>query len=294
MDIFPTWALFGFGTAILSAFMMLLQERFRLNGYALAFWNKAACLIITAPFVLYHGLPDQPMFYVYLGLTAVLYAISDVIFFSAIPKSSAGAVSRLIPTAAVIGFLLWFVIDPSLFEKYAAKPAISGLIFLTLCLFAFFAFRLKKCTVTMETLRNVWFVIFAAVLGPLLTKLITFHADMKQAIYAYVFFQALMMMVLWLGYLFIRKPIPTAEFFASESWRKGMIIGSVSAGMILMKFTSYYYVDNPAYIPAIIALDSVIILLIYKLWGRKSEEDVRSGLGIVACAATLIILKGLI
>src|SRR5262245_2832052 len=132
---FPLWAVFGLTTACLSAAMMLMQERLQVNGYALAFWIKAACIMVAFPFMMMHGVPDAPQFYFYLFLSAIIYAISDVVFFSSIPKTSAGAVSRLIPTASVIGFLLWFVIDPSLFATYAAQPVISGLIFITLCLF---------------------------------------------------------------------------------------------------------------------------------------------------------------
>jgi len=289
--ILPVWAFFGIAAAVLSAVMMLLQEWQKVNGYALAFWIKAACLLVTFPFLFVYGLPSDPWFYIYLALTAVIYAISDVVFFTGITKTSAGGVSRLVPSASVLSFLIWFIIDPALLQKYAAAPEISALIFLTLCLFAFFAFRLKKCEITMQTLRTVWFVIFAAVAGPLLTKLVTFHADMKQAIYAYVFFQGLMMMALWLVFLLIRKPVPLSDFFARRTWQPGLLIGLVAAGMILTKFTSFYFVDNPAYIPAMIALDSVIILLVYRLWGKRSEGDVRSGLGIVACAIALIILK---
>jgi hypothetical protein len=143
----------------------------------------------------------------------------------------------------------------------------------------------------MQTFRDIWFVIFAATAGPILTKMTTLYADMNEARYAYVFFQALMMMVLWLVYLFIRKPVPLDTFFARSTWQRGLLIGVVASGMVLAKFTSFYYVDNPAYIPAIIALDSVIILGAYKMGGRKIEGDIVSGLGIVACAAVLIILK---
>ncbi len=290
--ILPLWALFGLGAAVLSAAMMLLQERFRVNGYAVAFWNKAATLLISFPFMITHALPLDMMFYGYLAVTAVLYAISDVVFFTSIPKSSAGAVARLVPVASVIGFLLWFAIDPSLLVKYAAKPAVSALIFLSLCLFAFFAFRLKKCEITMQTIRLVWFVIFAATVGPMLSKLMMFHGTREQAIFAGVFFQSLMMMALLLVFLFVRRPVPFSDFFARNTWQKGLMVGAAGGGGVLLKYASFYYVDNPAYIPAIIALDSVIILVIYKFTGRKIEGDIISGLGIVLCAAALIILKG--
>ena len=287
----PLWSLFFFFFSFFSAGMMLLQERLRVNPYALSFWIKMACVIVTAPFVVIHGAPTDPLFYFYLALTAIIYAISDVVFFSGISKTNAGAVARLVPSASVLSFLLWFAVDPALLDKYLASPVIAALIFLTLCLFSFFAFRLKKCTVTMQTFRAVWFVIFAATAGPMLTKMITLYADMTQAVYAYVFFQGLMMMALWLVYLVIRKPVPLDVFFAWETCRKGMLVGLASAAMILTKFTSFYFVDNPAYIPAMIALDSVIILAFYKLTGRRVEGDIVSGLGLVACAAALIILK---
>lgn len=285
------WAIFGLATAIFSAAMMLMQEHYKVNGYALPFWIKVACVLVSIPFMLMNGIPAHPLFYFYLGLSAVLYAISDVVFFSAIPKTSAGSVSRLVPSAGVIGFLLWFLIDPELFFKYMESPFIAGGIFITLCLFAFFAFRLKKCNVSMRTLRDVWFVIFAATSGPILTKMITYYADMEQARYAYICFQSLMMMSLWMVYMYLRRPVPFSVFFARGTWQKGLMIGVVAAGMLLTKFTSYYYVDNPAYIPAMIALDAVIILFYYKMRGMKIEGDVLSGLGIVGCAVSLIILK---
>ena len=160
--IIPLWAVFGLITAIFSAAMMLMQEHYKVNGYALAFWIKVACVLVSLPFVFLNGVPDNPLFYFYLALSAVLYAISDVYFFSAIPKSSAGSVSRLVPSAGVIGFLLWFIIDPDLFFTYMESPLVSGLIFVTLCLFAFFAFKLKKCTVTMQFnkfIKNIFYVI---------------------------------------------------------------------------------------------------------------------------------------
>ena len=289
--IIPIWAVFGLATAFFSAVMMLMQEHYKVNGYALPFWIKVACVIVSVPFMMMNGIPAHPMFYFYLGLSAIIYAISDVVFFSAIPKTSAGSVSRLVPSAGVIGFLLWFLIDPALLDKYMQVPVVAGLILTTLCLFAFFAFRLKKCHVTMQTLRDVWFVIFAATTGPILTKMITLYADMEQARYAYIFFQSLMMMTLWVVFMAIRRPVPFSTFFARATWQRGLMIGLVAAVMLLTKFTSYYYVDTPAYIPAMIALDAVIILFYYKMKGKKIEGDVASGLGIVACAAALIILK---
>lgn len=289
--ILPAWAVFGMMAAALSALMMLLQERFRVDGFALAFWNKVACALVTLPFIIINGLPGNPLFYVFLGLGAVMYAVSDVVFFRAIPRVGAGMVSRILPGAVILSFLLWFAVKPELIDKYLQTPLYSALIFLTLCLSSWFAAHLRKCAVSMQAVRAIWFVIFAATVGPLLAKTVTTYADVGQGPYAYVFIEALMMMTLWAAFFAVRRPIPAAVMFSRHSIGCGLAIGCVMAGMVLLNVLAFYYVDNPAYIPAIKFLDSFIILAAYAATGRKSEGNVWSGIGIVACAAALIILK---
>ena len=289
--IIPLWAVFGLIAAVLSSAMLLTQEKFRVNGYVLAFWIKAVSVCVTAPFVLLNGAPADPLFYIYLLCTAVIYAISDVIFFNGITKTDAGAVSRLIPAAAVSGFLIWFIIQPDLFAVYAARPVISIGIFLTLCGFALCAFRLKKCNLTRKTVQAIWFVLVAATIGPLFTKLTTFHAEREIGLYSYMFFQSAMMMGLWVLFLAVRKPISMTQFFERKALIQSMMIGGISAAIVLMKLSAFYVVDNPAYIAALITLDSVLILFVYKLWGKKTHADLKAGLGLVLCVAVLIVLR---
>ncbi|MBX2833438.1 MAG: hypothetical protein KTR28_00540 [Micavibrio sp.] len=71
----------------------------------------------------------------------------------------------------------------------------------------------------------------------------------------------------------------------------GLTVGLVATGIQLTKFVSIYYVDNSAYIPEMIALDSVIILLFYNLRSKPIEGDIWSGLSIVACAVALYLDK---
>ncbi|MEM7679835.1 MAG: hypothetical protein AAF182_02395 [Pseudomonadota bacterium] len=288
-EILPPWALFGLTAAALSACVLLLQERLKVNGYALAFWNKIACVAITAPFVFTFGFPENPTFYLFLSFGAVLWAISDIVLFTGIANVGAGAVSRLLPSSSILSFLLWFMIDPQLFHKYSAKPIIFGLIFLVLCAFSYCAFRMKKCEISMRAVRAIWFVIFAAVVGSLNAKFITTQANIDQGPYAYVFVEGLMMIALWALYLVIRKPVPLSTYI--NAWRDGLTIGFFTAMTVLMSVTAFFYVDNPAYIPAIKALDAVIILFIYRLWQQKAQGDLKAGLGIVACAVALIVLK---
>jgi len=288
---FPLWAAFGLTSASLSAVMMLFQERLKIDGFAIAFWNKIACIVFMLPIALYFGLPGSPMFYALVAGQAILWVISDVIFFNAIPKVGAGVVSRILPVSVIISFCLWFLFEPSLLGKYLEMPVRSGLVFATLCASVYFATRLKNCPVSWKALRLIWFVVFAAVIGPIGFKLITQHTNIQQGPFSYVACEAMIMVAYWLVWYFIRRPVPHNVLFSTAAVKGGFLIGSVSSLMAASNFAAIFYVDNPALIPAIKFTDTMIILIVYKLTGREEKADVISGLGIVLCAAIIIILK---
>jgi len=100
-----------------------------------------------------------------------------------------------------------------------------------------------------------------------------------------------MMMGLWVLFLAVRKPISMTQFFERKALIQSMMIGGISAAIVLMKLSAFYVVDNPAYIAALITLDSVLILFVYKLWGKKTHADLKAGLGLVLCVAVLIVLR---
>lgn len=277
--------------ALLSAAMMLLQEKLKVEGFALAYWNKIMTALVALPLVIINGLPADPIFYAALGASCVIYAISDVIFFRAIPIVGAGIVSRILPVSVIFTFLLWFVIDPALLQKYLTTPVISGLIFCVLLFWVWCATHLKKCEVTMAAVKVVWFVVVAAIIGGPLTKIAVNHAGIATGPYAYTFVGAVIMLALWTVYYALRRPIPMNVLFSRHTCLGGMLIGCVSACAVISSIFAYYYVDNPGYIPAVRYLDSVVILGFYALIGRKSEGNLKAGLGLVACAATLIVLK---
>jgi len=289
--IFPAWAAYGTINAALSASNMLMQEKYKVNGFALAWWNKVACVILMTPFVIYTGFPHEIMFYVYLCFSSVLFAISDVYYFSGITKAGAGAVSRILPSSVIVSFILWFIIDPSSFHSYLQKPVIAALIFAVLCLWVYFATHLRKCAVSMHAARTVWFVIFAAMIGPLIAKEVTNTTDMTHYVFGYTFVQAVMMIVVWSFFFNMRKPVTSAVLLSRHSVRYGLTIGSVGAINVCLSVMAINSADNPAYASAVANLSSFFVLLGYAMTGRKNDGNVVAGISMVICAVALIILK---
>lgn len=289
--VFPHWALFGLCSAFLGAVQMLLQEKYKVDGFAAAYWNKIICVAVMAPPVIYYGLPPNAPFYIMMAASASMWAISDVVFFRGISTSGAGTVSRILPASVIFSFLLWFAVEPSAFGNYLKAPYIAALIFIVLCSWVYFATHLRKCPVSMKAARAMWFVIFASIIGPLLAKKITNAVDIEQGLYAYTFVQSLMMIIIWTFFLFIRKPITSKILFSRHSCRYGAVLGCISAVSAIVGVLALYSVDNPAYLSAVGYLNSIIILLAYALTGRKNDGNVVAGIGMVICAAALIILK---
>jgi hypothetical protein len=289
--IIPLWAVFGLLSATLSAGVMLGQERFKLDGFVMAFWIKVATVCLMLPMVVMNGVPDNPYFYMFLAAQACLWMICDVIFYNAIPKVGAGVVSRILPVSTILAFCLWFAVDHKLLSIYLETPWRSGGVFVMLCATSYFAMRMRKCSVSIEAVKLIWFVVAAAVIGPILAKLVTQNADFQQGVFAYVFFEALMMVSFWLVYYHVRKPVLKDPLFARSSAKKGLAVGVLGALTVVSSVAAIALVDNPGLISAIKLTDTIIILGVYRAIGRNDGSDVWAGLGIVACAAMVIAFK---
>lgn len=286
-----SWAIFGFVSAVLTALMMLMQEKMKIEPFALAFWCKVACVIALFPLVIIYGLPHDWLFYAWVAPTAVIFTIADVILFRHLPEIGAGVTSRVLPVTVIISFVLWFACEPSIITNYMAHPAISAMIALSMASAAFFSMRLRKCTVSMQALRLLWFVLCANVAGPLLTKAATDHAPPLQGGIAYTFIQAAMMIALWLCYLFIAKPMKPRDLLKKYDLQRGLFIGTFMAVGVTVYVMSVSYVDNPGYVSALRLVNTVLIVAAHRFMGKKDDSDLVSGFGIVASAAALVVLK---
>ena len=290
---FQLWAVFALLCAASSALVLLIPEKVKCDGFALAFWNKVAAFVFMIPLVLYMGMPTQWQFYALVAAQACLWVVSDVIFFRALPVVGAGVVSRILPVAAILTFVLWFLFEPTLLQDYLSKPVLSAVVLAALCGSVYFATRLKRDPVTLRAVRMIWFVLFAAVIGPLMYKMVTQHTTIAQGPFAFVLFEAFVMVSIWSVFYAVKKPIPSSILFSKASLRGGAMVGAAMCLVSLTKFAAMYYVDNPGLVPAVKYLDAIIVVAYYRAIGKTESADVIAGLGIVFCAAVIILAKSM-
>lgn len=289
--ILPLWSAYAFAAAFSMTAIPLIQEKFKADSFSLVFWNKIIVAIIMLPFILSIGLPQDPAFYGYCLSAAVLYTISDVIYFRAVPIIGSGMVTRLLPSAVVISFFLWFAIDPDTITPYTTPawkiPAIGGI----LALFLYSAMQVRKCAISWQGVRYLWPVIFAASTGGSLVKLTLQHASPAQGIIAFMFVQSLMMVALLGIYYQIKKPVPAAVMRSVNTLRTALIIGTVSTIPIFLKTTALRLADNPGIVLMILTTDFLWVMLVYRLIGRNEKGNLWAGIGIVTSAVLLIAVK---
>lgn len=287
----PVWVGFGLCAAVILSVTYLVQDQMKIRGFSLAFMNKLCIFSITLPVILWLGMPEDPLFYAIIFAQAILWTITDVILFDTVSKVGAGVVTRIMPLNVILTFLIWLAWDPSLVNEYAQKPITTAAIFTSICLAAFFASRLRHCEQSWTGMKALWFVMVATSFGGVFAKIIAGYADPIQGAIAFVNIEALAMVLYWAIYYAFRRPVPLKEVFSSRVFKAAFIISCLSATAIALSFLGLFYAENPAYVTVLKFLASVIVIIYYKVMGKDEKSDVLSGMGIVFCAAALILLK---
>lgn len=285
------WIILGLLAALANTGSPLVQEKFKGNAFSVAIWVKIGAVLLTLPFVIYFGLPKNPNFYIFAAISGLIWSISDVIYFRTVSEVGAGVVSRLLPSAVLLSFLGWFAFDPSLLSKYIDNPIQGAAVLAIICAASFFAMNMKSCPITMQGFKLIWFVILAAAIGPLVEKVSMGDTPKAQTPFAFVFVQALMMLGFWGLFAIIKRPVTRATFILKSSWKTGLLISIFTTTALCLRFTALQYVEHPALLSVLLFTDALWIVLYYRLTGRKDDSKIWAGLGIVGCAAALVLLK---
>ena len=289
----PIWIPLGLAASVLNATIPLIQEKFKANGFSIAVWVKIALVLFSIPIVLYTGMPTAPEFYLMAALSGLIWCVNDVIFYRTVPVVGAGVVSRIIPGSVILAFILWFLVEPELFTKYMERPwqfaALSAIVLLSV----FFTIAMKSCPVTWQGIKMLWLVVLAAATGPLINKLALGQAPAVKAPFALMFTQAAFMVAFWSIYSLIKKPVSREVFLSKEAIKGGILIGFVSTILLGLKFTALNDCEHPALLSVLLFTDTIWIILYYRLSKREDHSKIWAGLGLVACAAALILVKSL-
>ena len=291
------WILCGLASALFSTAGAILSERTKVPGTILAPWFRIVSVIACLPFVAHLSLPTAWQYWALVLASAVLGGLNDVVIFNSIQTIGAGATSRFRRTSILLTFIIWLIISPALLLHYLDNPAVGIAVLATHVLAVVFALRLKKDDTSWTALKMLWFPIMAAAMLPILSKLsFEYVPNATQGVFSYLFIQSSAVM-LGFGLAGLvrngwRHAVPGLKSLgANGAWKTGATISLIFVLGLMCKHYGYSLVENPAYISVLLLTDTIWVLLYHKLSGIKDKTDVVSGMGIVACAAALILIQ---
>jgi hypothetical protein len=289
------WALFSLIAAVFSAGFFLVNQYLRQPGHLLVFWMRLLVVLCLSPLAAGLELPANPRFYLAVLVTVFVGTFSDIRTFNACTVYGGGVVSRVQPLTVWGTFLLWLAVDPGMISAYAARPFNTAGILAALAGCVYFAMRLEKCKIT----RAAFLYVLPALCGYTLTNVLNKYAmglgSLDGAVYGYMYVQSALA-VLLIGAYSLWAEAKGARIPPVKPWAtKEMLAATLIAGFswichMIYKNYAMAFTPNPSYQVAINLTTPVFIEGFYYLAKHREEADVKSGMGIVACAALLAVM----
>lgn len=123
-----------------------------------------------------------------------------------------------------------------------------------------------------------------------LGKLSIDYAEFDSGVFVYVFVQSIVMLVFALLFNTKGQTVHVSDFFNRKQFFCSALLAVVMLITILSRVYAFRYVDNPAYVNAIVLTSPFWVMLFYKLVKHEEKGDILSGVGIVFCAIVLTFL----
>jgi len=284
------WILFSLIAALPAAISLLANQYFRLPGHLLVFWSRVMTVLCMALFMPSISLPEDPRFYIAVGVTALLGAFADMRSYNASARHGGGAVSRVMPLGIVLSFFVWIFVDTGLVAKYLDHAFNTGVILAALAGITYFSTRLRHCVVT----RAAFIDMLPALLGYTVTNVLNKYAMhfgvLEGAVFGYMFVQSVIAVVLAGGYAAYHESKPHRAHWSWPPLVWGAAVVTF-AWITHMTFKNYAmaFTPNPAYQSALLQITPLLVALAYKITGHKENADVKSGFGLVAFVALLAL-----
>lgn len=285
------WPFYALISVLGAASMPLIHQHLKPHSTSMLFWLRLFSFVAMLPVVAYLGFPTNPLFYIGTAVIGLWMSLTDILYFNAVKQHGAGVVARLLPASAIATFFLWFLFDAALLDKYIAHPEHSMMIVTILLFGVFCATRLRHDHVSMAAVRDIWFVIFSASIGPIAAKIVLGYADKGVSGLAFVMVQGFVVALGYLAYQLIKKPVARDVFFGAYSIKCGAIIAVASIISIAGKSYAFVLVDNPAYVSMIMFTAPFLIGLYERYTGKPDDSDKWAGFGLVLAAGAIVLLQ---
>lgn len=286
-----TWILYALFAVICAVATPLLQRRSTVNTLAMLFWLRIITVIVLAPVAYFIGLPTDPIFYLVITVFGIFVTYTDFLFFNFTRHNNPAIAARLLKPMVIVTFLLWFLFDPALLQRYLDHPGRAILIISLLTAAVILATQLKQCTVTRSAFIKLWPVLCSASIYPIISKYILIGVDpWVGAVGVYLITAVVVLITLTIVQMITRK-IPPGLLWSGATIRAGAIIAipSLLGGLALVM--AFQASTHPAYVSVLMMIVPVVLSLVGRMLGDPDSGNRRAGFGLIVIAALIIYLQ---
>ena len=284
-----SWFFLALCMAIGTAGVRLTNQHFRMRGIHLVVFMRIIMLALLVPFIGFISWPGDPLFYLATAATIPLVLFLDQRVFNLCAQIGSGPVSRIEPIENIFVFVVWTFLNISLLASSIDEPVRLISIFLAISGSVFCAFLMSKSHISARILKLMLPVILTEAIIIMLNKTAMDHARADMDVLIYIFIQSAGLVVFGGGYLLISKKMPEQVIGDKRFLVAIGIICLFTFMHMICKGVAFRLVENPAYVTVINLTAPVWILIYNRLTGHPDNIKVLPGLGIVLCAAVLVL-----
>lgn len=288
------WVLFSIISAVFGAGFYLVNQYLKQPGHLIVFWMRVVAVMFLTPFVVTLEMPTDWRFYAAVFATVFIGTFADIRAFNASATFGGGVVSRVQPLTVWGAFIIWFFFDPSLLQEYADHPYNTAGILAALGGCVFFSMRLNKCEITRAAFTYMLPALIGYTFTNVLNKFAMDHGPLEGAVLGYMYVQSIIAIFAVGAYCIVQER--KTEKGKPSGWTNRTLLAAVLlaafAWICHMIYKNYAmaFTPNPSYQVALGLTTPVFIALFYLMAGHKEKADVKSGMGVVACAVLLALL----
>lgn len=277
--------------ALSGAVQALALARHKLDGLQVAFLRNITVAALLLPFACMVPWSHSTVFYLATLGAALLAAVGDSLVLSGAAHYGAGVVTRIMPAAPLVGFLVWFALHPAQqLAMFAHSPAVTGGVVVTLvgCVVALMFMRRNAIN------HSAFYFLLPAIVcygvNDTLSKTAQTHAPFGAGQLAYIFLVCLSAGAFTGVALMAKNRLPKTKV----ALKKLMPVVGLLIVFYLLAVTgrtlSMLFVPNPGYVSIIGNATPVLVFAWHKLRGVRDDASPLAGFAFVAFIILLIFM----
>lgn len=287
-----TWLFLTILAVFGSATLLIGQQILKADTIPMLFWLRITSILLLGGFVFMTPIPSSSLFYFSCVIYSFLIVFMDIRNFKFISHHGAALPLRLTTSMCIPSFFLWLAIDEETRHLYINHPITSVIIFSFVCLAAYCASQLRKCSITTNAVKKLWPAMLHAMIGPIFVKLMVVSQPSPfGAIISYIIIISLVSIFVFLFHMFRHRPEFRPIMTTPKNIRTGIILSFFSLIAMISSYLAYEQVLNPSYVAVIMMTTPVIVSFYNYAVGYEDKSNKVLGFGIILCAVGIALLK---